>query len=177
MSECGSVPVLRESKQNLPAMQMRKNNASCVPFRGTAQCDKAGGDRGWWRVGTGVEGFVRSWLGFKVTQSFISNTGEDEARFYEFLSFKDRPQQGILNGPGSVPTTAHMRGRSQDSVQNLAGRGCSGGRSTQNEEKVRHTWLCSPHVVCGLSSVPKLRVAAASLSRGYASKKLLAVAR
>jgi hypothetical protein len=70
-----------------------------------------------------------------------------------------------------------MRGRSQDSVQNLAGRGCSGGRSTQNEEKVRHTWLCSPHVACGLSSVPKLRVATASLSRGYASKKLLAVAR
>lgn len=34
-----------------------------------------------------------------------------------------------------------------------------------------------PHVACGLSSVPKLRVAAASLSRGYASKEFLAVAR
>ncbi len=65
----------------------------------------------------------------------------------------------------------------KDSVQNLAGSGCNGGRSTRNEEKVRHMWLCSPHVACGLSHVPKLRVAAASLSRGYASKALLAVAR
>jgi hypothetical protein len=62
----------------------------------------------------------------------------------------------------------------KDSVQNLAGRGCNGGRSTQNEAKVRHMWLCSPHVACGLSSIPKVRVAAASFIEGLRQQRAFA---
>lgn len=99
-------------------------------------------------VGTEVEGFVEWWLCFKVTQ-YLRNLyprGGGEARFYGFLAFKDRLHREILNGPDPLPTTAHMRGWVQDSVQNLARRGRGGIRSTQNEEKVRHMWLCSPHL-------------------------------
>ncbi len=181
MNECCSVPVLRESKQNLPAIRLGKkqalNNASLSEAQLNA-INLGGEGRGWWRVGTEVEGFVRSWLCFKVTQSFISNTGEDEARFYEFLSSRiDRTRESRM--VQALCLRQHMCGvdlkilfktwQGEDAMEADPLRMRRRFATCVAVFPTRCLWL----KLC----VPQLRVAAASLSMGYASKELLAVAR